>query len=207
MSNPAHETAAPAQVVKTGPRKVPRALFAIIILCLAGLYGWAAYGDTPAPEKTVKNFYSAYFSRDYNTVAKNLSVFWAVRFLPDYASTSPVQLVADRSKIEKEIATVIADIEKDNQIPAGISVEIVKDYTKIGKESAIVVYNFKENGQVTSEEAAILILEKDQFRIFNMSAVDSSILEQIKSLDMTVLDQNFAELLATSTSSQDSTTQ
>lgn len=195
----AHDTTAHTTGGTTGPRRVPRALFVIILLCLAGLYGWAAFGDTPAPEKTVKNFYTAYFNRDYKTVAQNLSVFWSVRLLPDYANMSPLELLDNRSKIEGETAVAIADIEKDNQLPEGMSVEIMKDYTKIGKESAIVVYQFKEKETVTSMEVAILILEKEQFRIFNMSAVDDTVLGQIKALDMSVLDQNFADLMATTT--------
>lgn len=199
MSKVAHDSTDHAVEAKIGPRRVPRALLVIIVLCLAGLYGWAAYGDAPAPEKTVKNFYTAYFNRDYKTVAQNLSVFWSVRFLPDYATMSPVELLNNRSKIEAETAVAIADIEKDNQLPAGVSVEIMKDYTKVGQESAIVVYEFKEKEAVTSMEVAILILEKEQFRIFNMSAVDDTVLGQIKALDMSVLDQNFADLMATTT--------
>jgi hypothetical protein len=166
---------------------------------LAALYGWAAFGDTPAPVKTVQNFYTAYFKGDYKTVSQNLSVFWSVRLLPDYASMSPVDLLNNRSKIEVAVAQVITDNEKDNQLPTGVSIEIMKDYTKIGQESAIVVYQFKEQGAVTGMEAAILILEDGQFRIFNMSTVDSSVLDQIKSLDMSVLDQNFADLMSTTT--------
>ena len=150
----------------------------------------------PHRKRPVKNFYQAYFNRDFNTVAQNLSVFWSVRLLSDdYASMTPAELLANRAKIEKEVAVAIADIEKDNQIPAGVTISVMKDYTKVGKESAIVVYSFMEGGKVTSMEAAILILEKDQFRIFNMSPVDASVLDQIKSLDINILDQNFADLL------------
>ena len=195
MDKSSHESAPRSEVDKNAKRRVPRSIFAIILICFAGLYWFAAYGDTPAPEKTVKNFYQAYFNRDFNTVAQNLSVFWSVRFLPDYASMTPAELLANRAKIEKEISAVIADIEKDNEIPAGVTISVMKDYTKVGKESAIVVYSFMENGKVTSMEAAILILEKGQFRIFNMSPVDDTVLDQIKSLDINILDQNFADLL------------
>lgn len=176
-------------------RKVPRPIFVIILICFAGLYWYAAYGDTPAPEKTVNNFYEAYFDRDFDTVAQNLSVFWSVRFLPEYASMSSAELLENRSQIEKDIAAVIAEIEKENEIPTGVTVDIMKDYTRVSQESAIVVYSFNENGKATSMEAAILILEKGQFRIFNMSPVDDSVLDQIKSIDMNVLDENFQELL------------
>jgi len=182
---------------KSAKRRVPRSIFVIIILSFAALYWYSAYGATPAPEKTVKTFYQAYFNRDYNTVAKNLSVFWSVRFLPQYASMSAPELLENRTKIEGEISKIIADIEKENEVPEGVTIDIMKEYTKIGKESAIVVYEFKEKGTVTSMETAILILEKGQFRIFNMSPVDTTVLEQIKALDINILDENFADLLAT----------
>jgi hypothetical protein len=175
--------------------RVPRFILVVIIAIFAAMYWYAAYGDTPAPEKTVKTFYQAYFDRDFNTVAKNLSVFWSVRFLPDYASMSPQQLLENRTKIEGDISKVIADIEKDNQIPAGVSIEVMKEYTKMGQNSAIVVYGFKENGKVTSMETALLIKEKGQLRIFNMSPVDPQTLEQIKAVDINVIDGNFDSLL------------
>ena len=196
MDKSSHETTPRSDVDQNAKRRVPRALFAIILICFAGLYWFAAYGDTPAPEKTVKNFYQAYFNRDFNTVAQNLSVFWSVRLLSEnYATMTPAELLANRAAIEKEVAAAIADIEKDNQIPAGVTISVMKDYTKVGKESAIVVYSFMEGGKATSMEAAILIMEKGQFRIFNMSPVDASVLDQIKSLDVNILDQNFADLL------------
>jgi hypothetical protein len=196
LDKSSHESTPRPTPDKDVKRRVPRFIFAVILLGLAGLYWFAAYGDTPAPEKVVKNFYHAYFNRDFNTVAQNLSVFWSVRFLPDYASQTPAELLANRSKVEKDIASVITDIEKDNEIPTDVTIEIMKDYTKIGKESAIVVYNFIEGGKKTSMEASILILENGQFRIFNMSPVDDSVLDQIKSLDINILDQNFTDLLA-----------
>ena len=193
MSNHSHESA--PHPVEEGPRRVPRALFVIIILLFGALYWFAAYGDNPAPEKTVKTFYTAYFNRDYDTVAKNLSVFWSVRFLPQYAALSPTELLNNRAKIEADISKVIADIEKDNQIPKGISIEIQKEYTKQGQNSALVVYGFQENGKITSMETAVLIKENGQLRIFNMSPVDPETLEQIKSIDIKILDENFTNLM------------
>jgi predicted HNH restriction endonuclease len=161
------------------------------------MYWYAAYGDTPAPEKTVKTFYQAYFDRDFDTVAQNLSVFWSVRFLPEYADMSPEQLIENRTKIEGDISKIIADIEKENSVPKGVSIEVMKEYTKIGKNSAIVVYTFKENGKETGMETALLIKEKGQLRIFNMSPIDPQTLEQIKAVDINVLDENFDSLLKT----------
>jgi hypothetical protein len=198
LDNSSHEIVSQPIGDKYVKPRVPRSLFVIIILAFSALYWYSAYGATP-PEKTIKTFYQAYFNRDYNTVANNLSVFWSVRFLPEYASMSPAELLQNRSKIEGEIAKVIGDIEKDNQVPAGVTINIKKPYTKEGNVGAVVVYGFIENGQESSMEAAILIKEKGQFRIFNMSPVDDSTLQQIKTLDINILDQNFGELLATKT--------
>lgn len=198
MDHSTHESAPQIEMDQNAKRRVPRSIFAIILICFAGLYWFAAYGDTPEPEKTVNNFYQGYFSRDFDTVAQNLSVFWSARFLSDdYASMTPAELLENRAEIEKEISAVIADSEKDNEIPTGVTVKVMKDYTKVGKESAVVVYSFIENGKETSMEAAILILEKGQFRIFNMSPVDETVLDQIKALDINKIDESFAELLTT----------
>ncbi len=179
--------------------RVPRFIFVVVIAMFAAMYWYAAYGDTPAPEKTVKTFYQAYFDRDFNTVAQNLSVFWSVRFLPDYASMTPEQLLENRTKIEGDISKVIADIEKENSVPKGVSIEVMKEYTKMGENSAIVVYSFMENGKATGMETALLIKEKGQLRIFNMSPIDPQTLEQIKAVDIKVLDENFDSLLKTGT--------
>lgn len=196
MDNSTHEHIPRSAVDINAARRVPRSIFAIILLLFAGLYWFAAYGDTPAPVKTVKNFYQGYFNRDFDSVAQNLSVFWSVRFLSDeYISMTPAELLANRSKIEKEISAVIADSEKESPVPTDVTIKVMKDYTQVGKESAIVVYSFIENGKDVGMEASILILEKGKFRIFNMSPIDDSSLGQIKSLDMSIIDKNFAELL------------
>ncbi|MEQ8200081.1 MAG: hypothetical protein ABRQ24_01530 [Syntrophomonadaceae bacterium] len=194
MSHSAHDNhAAP---VPAGPARVPRFLFVVIVLLLAGLYSYAAYVDNKsAPEKTVEDFYGAYFSRDYNTVASDLSVFWSVRFLPDQQEKTPAQLLADRSQIEKEIAAVIADIEAENTLPEGLGIKILQEYTKIGTNSALVVYDFLEKGQPTSREAALLINEKGKFRIFSMSPIDESMMEEVKNFAIEDLDEGFASLL------------
>lgn len=196
MDKSSHENTPRSAVDLNAARRVPRSIFAIILILSAGLYWFAAYGDTPAPVKTVKNFYQGYFDRDFDTVAQNLSVFWSVRFLSDeYASMTPAELLENRTKIEKEISAVIADSEKENPVPSGVNVKIMKDYTQVGQKSAIVVYSFIENGKDVGMEASILILEKSKFRIFNMSPIDDTSLDQIKSLDMSIIDNNFAELL------------
>lgn len=196
MDNSAHENVNPV-VNEPSKSGVPRFLFVAIIAILGAMFWYSAYGETPAPEKTVKTFYQAYFDRDFDTVAKNLSVFWSVRFLPEYADMEPAELLANRTKIEADISKVIAEIESQNTVPQGVSIEIMKEYTKMGKNSAIVVYSFNEDGKDTGMETALLIKENDKLRIFNMSPIDAETLEQIKAVDMTILDENFDSLLTT----------
>ncbi len=195
MSSSSHNSESHAAKVTSGPRRVPRSLFVLIILLLAGLYSYAAFLDKPEPEKTVLNFYNAYFTKDYDTVAADLSVFWAVRFLPDYQDKTPAELLAERSQIEKEISAVISEIEAENTLPEGLSVKILGEYTKIGENSALVVYDFLEKGQPTSREAALLIKENGKFRIFNMSPVDDSVMDQVQDFAIEDLDKGFDSLL------------
>lgn len=177
--------------------KVPRFLYVVIILLLAGLYSYAAYFDPTRPEKTVENFYQAYFSGDYDTVSSNLSVFWAVRLLPQYAQMKPAELLANRAKIEKELSKVIAEVEKTNAAPKDIKIEIMKPYTKEGENSAVVVYKFMEKSKEAGMEAAIMIKEQGRFRIFTMTPVDKQGLAQVKAVNIDELNTNFQELLAT----------
>ena len=202
MSKSSHEETHHAEQGQPVKTRVPRSLFVLILLLLAGMYWYAAYGDTPPPEKTVQTFYQAYFAGDYETVADNLSVFWSVRFLPQYADLSPSELLAQRTQVVSDITGVISDIESQNAPPQGVKINIKKPYTKVGKTSAVVVYEFVEQGQPTSMEAAILIMEKGKYRIFNLSTVDESVLSDIKNLDMNVLDQNFDELLSSQPSAE-----
>lgn len=175
----------------------PKWIWVVIIALLASMYSYAAYFDPTRPDKAVENFYQAYFARDYNTVASHLSVFWAVRFLPQYADMSPEELVNNRAKIEKDISKVIATIEENNASPKNIKIEIMKPYTKIGNYSAIVLYEFKEKNTSQGMEAAILIKEQGRFRIFTMTPVDTQGLDQVKAADINELDTNFKQLLET----------
>lgn len=179
----------------TSPAREPRFLWVLIIVLLASMYTYAAYFDPASPEKTVENFYQAYFTKDYNAVASNSSVFWAVRFLPQYAEMTPTELVNNRAKIEADIIKVIASMEKSNPIPKDIRIEIMKEYTKKGNYGAIVVYQFKEAGKTGGMEAAILIKEAGRFRIFTMTTVDPQGLDQVKAVDVNELDANFLQLL------------
>jgi len=175
---------------------VPGSLFIIIIAILAAMYYYAAYIDLPAPEKTLKNFYQAYFERDFDTVAENLSVLWSVRLLPQYASLKPAELIEKRDAIEKETSRTIAEIEAENKELSGITVEIMPSYTKEGENSALVVYSLKKNGKPISTEMAILVKESGQLRIYDITSVTNEDLEYIKDYDISELDRGLADLLA-----------
>ena len=178
--------------------KVPVFIWVVIVAILVAMYGYAAYWDPTRPEQTVKNFYHAYFNRDFDTVASNLSVFWAVRLLPQYADMSSAELLANRAKIEKELRQVIGEVESMYTAPKNISLEIMKPYTKEGTNSAVVVYKFKEKSEEAGMEAAILIKEQGRFRIFTMTPVDEQTLPEIKAVNISELDANFGELLKAS---------
>lgn len=176
-------------------RGVPKSLFVIILALLAAMCIYAIFFDYSEPENTVNDFYTAYFNRDFDTVAENLSVFWSVRFLPQYGSMQPAELIENREAIEKETSKVIAQIEGDNDLPQNLSIDILKDYTKAGENSALVVYNFNEDGKTVGIEAAILIRENGSLRIFNMAPISTEDLEVLKNYDMTVIDENFLPLI------------
>jgi len=161
---------------------------------LAALYGYAAYWDPNRPEKTVQNFYQAYFTGDYKTVSSNLSVFWAVRLLPQYADMDSVELLTKRAEIEENLFQVISEVESMYDAPRDISIQILKPYTKEGTYSAVVVYKFMEKSKEAGMEAAILIKEQGKFRIFTMTPVDEQSLSQIKAVNISELDANFLEL-------------
>lgn len=181
---------------KSKQKGVPLIIPIVIIITLASMYYYAAFVEKAPSEKTVTNFYHAYFTRDFDTVASNLSVFWAARLLPQYSILSPAQLLEKRAEIEADTAKLISSIEEKNKLPTDMDIEIMKDYTKTGKNSAIVVYVFKEKGKAAGMEAAVLINELGQFRIFNLSPVNDQTLAQIKAIDINTLDENFAQLIA-----------
>ncbi len=176
-------------------RGVPKFLFVIILALLAIMYIYAAFFDIAKPENTVNDFYTAYFNQDYDTVAENLSVFWSVRFLPQYSSLQPSELIENRSDIERETSKVIAQIEENNELPANLSIEVLKNYTRVGENSALVVYNFNQDGKTIGIEAAILIEENDRLRIFNMAPISEEDLEEMQDYDITLIDQSFQNLI------------
>ncbi len=167
----------------------------IVIALLASMYTYAVYFDPTNPEKTVENFYQAYFTKDYDTLASNASVFWAVDFLPQYGNMTNTELLNNRAKIEKDLSKVLADMKKNDPIPEDIKIEVIKSYTKKGNYAAIVVYQIKEAGIAQGAEAAILIKENGRFRILQTLPVGPETLEQIKAQNIDELDANLAKLL------------
>lgn len=200
-----NEDANEHESINPGPQQISRqrSVSKVINICVVAfvvliglIYLYQTYNKTNNPEETVKIFYRAYFGRDYKTVADNLSVFWSVRFLPEYADKEPAELLAARPQIVNSITGVIEEIENENSIPEDVEISIKRQYTRKGQTSAIVAYEFKQRGQPTSMEAAVLIMEDGKFRVFNMSAIDETVLPEIKSMDMQILDDNFNELLS-----------
>lgn len=180
---------------KPATRSIPLFIPLLIIVIIGSMYYYAAFVES-SPEQTVQDFYQAYFQRDYDTVANNLSVFYSIRFLPQYSTMTPAQLLENRETVEKETSKVIAMIESQNKLPENLSIEIMPSYTKKSENSALVVYTFNENGKPSGMELAILIKENDKYRIFNMSPIASQDLEQIKQGNLQELDAGFKKLLS-----------
>ncbi len=175
--------------------KVPIIIPILIVAVLAGMYYKAAYVDIPSPDKTVHHFYQAYFKQDYDTVAKDLSVFWAVNLLPQYHQLTPAELLQNRAEIEKATGTVLKGFEANQPVQEGLSVEVLKDYTQTGAYSAVVVYQVMQQQQAIQKEVALLIKEDSGFKIINLSPLRDTELELITNYDLDQLDASFKELL------------
>ncbi|HZK43701.1 MAG TPA: hypothetical protein VFC73_05365 [Syntrophomonadaceae bacterium] len=173
----------------------PKSIYVIIVVFLVSMFSYAIFLDTPAAEKTVEDFYQAYFTKDYDTVAKNLSVFWSVQFLPQYHNHSPKQLIEERAEIEKEIAQIIAQIEGDAKYPEGLHIEVNSKLTKQTTNSALVGYTFWENDVPSGMEVAILINENGAYRIFSMAPANPADMENISDENLQILDDDFKSLL------------
>lgn len=175
-------------------QEFPKYIYFLMAAILALMYYYAAFVDTAPAENVVADFYDAYFSRDYERVAQNLSVFWAVQFLPQYSNYSPAELLKNRDQVIKDIAEVITEIESGNKFPSELSIKIEKKYSKKGKNSAIVAYSFIESGQKHGMEMAILIYEQEAWRIISFAPADPAELETITKEDIQNLDRQFANL-------------
>ena len=63
-------------------------------------------------------------------MAEYLSVFWSVQLLPQYQNLSPSELINSRPEIEKDIAGILAEIEKDTTYPEDLHIVINSQYTR-----------------------------------------------------------------------------
>jgi hypothetical protein len=180
---------------RTVPAGVPKVLYVLIIIILVAMYYYAAFVDVSQPEQVVEEFYTAYFDRDFETVSKDLSVFWSVQLLPQYTSQSPAELLNNRDEIVKEVGQVIADQEKENPLDEDYSVEVIPEYTRQGANSALVVYSIKENGREINLEMAVLIKEDNKFRIFSMMPTNKEALATITDEDFDALEESLGQLL------------
>lgn len=180
---------------KTAAKGVPKIILVMIPLILAAMYYYAAFIDTSAPENTVRDFYGAYFEKDYETVSNNLSVFWGAQMLPQYASLKPQELLNKRAQIESDMAAFLANYGGNAPVPEDLSIEILKKYTKKGEYGAMVAYSFKEAGEEKSLEAAFLVKEDGKFRIYNLVPISRDILPQVANYDIKSLDSQISQLL------------
>lgn len=174
---------------------VPKWIFLAIIIIIAAMFIYASYYDRPAAEETVNNFYQAYFDKDFETMAQNVSVFWSANFLPQCADMDKDELLASRAEIEKDTVEMFTSIEGEQAMPDNVDIKILKEYTKQGENSGLVVYQFMEGNAVAGIEAALLIKEESGYKIFTMAPVDMNILQQLKEADIAILDENFGHLL------------
>jgi len=176
-------------------RGVPKVLFVLIVVVLAAMYYYAAYRDYSNPEVTVRNFYNAYFQKDYETVAQNLSVFWGVQFMPEYMRMSPQELMEDRPEIEKKMGDFISRVEAESKMPTGMSIKILPKYTQRADNTALVAYEFKEKNKSAGMEMALLLKEKNRMYILKMIPVNQEQLEQLNGNDIAGLEESFRDML------------
>ena len=181
---------------QTPSRGVPKFLYVLIIVILAAMFYYAEYVDTSDPENVIANFYSAYFAGDYQATADNLSVFWSVNYLPQYATEEPVNLVAKRETVVKETAELIKEMDAGNPMPDNLGVKVIPEYTRTMPNSAVVVYSFLEDDKEVGKSVSILIMEDKQYRILSWQPIPDEALETVKDIDLAAMDKNFQDLMA-----------
>jgi len=159
------------------------------------MYYYAAYRDFSNPEVVIKDFYNAYFQRDYEKVADNLSVFWGVQFMPQYMFMNPNELIANRPEIEKNMAEFISRVEADNDIPEGLSINVLPQYTKRENNTALVAYEFIENNKPIGTEMALLLKENNRMHILKMIPVEKEQLQQLRDEDLAATEESYKEML------------
>jgi len=178
--------------VSTG---VPVLLYFLIIAILAGMYYYAAFVLYANPEKVVADYYTAYFTGDFETVSENTSVFLAAQALPQYANLSPATLLAKRGAIEDDVALLMEQGGEPTQFE-GLSIEIMPEYTRRGEATAVVAYKILKDGEPFGMEAAILDKENNRLRIFQTMPISEESLPEIKKLNMQEMDKNLQSMLS-----------
>lgn len=174
--------------------RVPLFIPIIIVLVLGAMFYYAAFLDVPDPEETVVEFYEAYFDKDYQTAASNMSVFWASQFLPQYSGMTSQELLAKGDDIRQATADFFTLAEKQSPPLTDMKITVDPEYSKTGEYAALVVYKL-ENSEMESLEMAMLIKETDRFYIINIYAMEEEFLQNVKDFDIALIDADFKALL------------
>ncbi|HNX28054.1 MAG TPA: hypothetical protein PKN87_01390 [Syntrophomonadaceae bacterium] len=177
---------------------VPKILPVLIVVILAAMYYVAAYypdlGKTNNPEKTVEDFYVSYINSDYQGMAENLSVFWSVQFLPQYSTSKPSEVIAQRETIEKETADILSATTTD--IQSGLKITVLPEYTKEWENTAMVVYSGSLDEEELGREVALLLKENQKFYLYMwMPCGDDAALTALET-DFAKFDADYTQVLA-----------
>lgn len=172
---------------------VPKILPVLIVLILAVMYYFAAFGPALAPEKSVENFYASYLNSDYEGMAEYLSVFWSAQYLSQYGSDKPSQLLAARETIEKETAAFLAAGTAPAQ--TDLKIEVLPEYTEEWENTAMVVYAGFMGEEELGREVSVLLKENKQFYLYTWLPFENdTALESLKA-NFKTLDADYTKIL------------
>jgi len=168
---------------------IPKWNIALIVVLLAGMFGYATYFDVSTPEKTVEKFYQLLGTGKYDQAAEYLSVNWAYSVLfPKYNNTAPSELLKRESAIRKEMGQALAQ----NLPEAGtgeLKVTARPSLTRSGSKAALVVCDYRvPNSKVQGQQLALLVKESGRWRLFELSDVTGYDLGFLKDVNMEDLD-------------------
>lgn len=178
---------------------VPRWNVALIVMLLAGMFGYATYFDTSTPEKTVEKFYQCFDAGDYDRAVEYMSVNWAYSILfPKFNNTPPAELIKKRTDVRREMAKALAE-----NVPAGdtekVQVSALPKLTRLGDKTALVVYDYRiPKSKFTGKQVALLVKETGRWRLFEVSDVTGYELGFISQIDMKQMDQRVENFFKTS---------
>ncbi|NLU49008.1 MAG: hypothetical protein GXX09_01165 [Syntrophomonadaceae bacterium] len=173
---------------------IPRWNIAIIVVVLAGMFGYATYFDIPTPERAVEKFYTSFYTGNYQQAVKCLSVNWAYSVLfPKYNSTPPVELLKKGDTIRQEMVRVFKQNPPSDNLKE-IEVSIVPKLTKTGSKTAVVVYDYRvPSEKITGRQLALVVKESGKWRVFEISDVTGFDLAFLQQLDMGEIDQRMEQ--------------